>query len=182
MSGPGQAVPVYAALDFETADQGADSACALGLAKICGGEVTAVWYSLIRPPRRRVLFSHIHGLTWAKVKNSPSFAELWPEITAFLADAAYLAAHNAPFDRRVLLGCCSAAGLPAPEQPFLCTLRGARRALRLPSYRLSAVCAHCRIPLRHHHAGSDALAAALLLQKLHELGVQDEDLRSPARA
>ena len=43
--------PVYAALDFETADYQPDSACAVGLAKVRGGEVVDTLYSLLRPPR-----------------------------------------------------------------------------------------------------------------------------------
>ena len=34
--------PVYVALDFETADYQPDSACAVGLAKVRGGEVVVV--------------------------------------------------------------------------------------------------------------------------------------------
>ena len=49
--------PVYVALDFETADYQPDSACAVGLAKVRGGEVVDTLYSLIRPPRRRILFT-----------------------------------------------------------------------------------------------------------------------------
>ena len=160
----------YAAIDFETADYEADSACAVGLVKVCGGRVADMFYSLIRPPRRRMYFSHIHGLTWSHVKNSPTFAELWPEIHARLADIDFLAAHNAPFDRRILHGCCAAAGIPVPNIPFVCTLRAARRALRLPSYRLDAVCAHLGIELKHHHAGADALAAARILLQLQKNG------------
>ncbi len=172
---PGE--PVYGILDFETSDRGPDSACALGLVKLRAGKVVDTWYNLIRPPRKRVRFTHVHGLTWTMLKDAPIFAELWPDIAAFLADVTHLAAHNAAFDRRVLLGCCAAAGAEPPNRPFLCTLKGARRALMLPSHGLDAVCAHCGIPLKHHHAGSDALAAALLLHRLHELGVRDEDIR-----
>ena len=118
----------YVALDFETADYGADSACALGLARVSVGRVEDVWYSLIRPPRKRVCFTRIHGLTWDLVKDSPSFVELWPKISDFIADASFLVAHNAPFDRRVLNACCAASGIPAPDLPFVCTLRAARRA------------------------------------------------------
>ena len=57
--------PVYVALDFETADYQPDSACAVGLAKVRGGEVVDTLYSLIRPPRRRALHvlprHHVEG-------------------------------------------------------------------------------------------------------------------------
>ena len=38
-----------------------------------------------------------------------------------------------------------------------------RRKLKLPSHKLDAVCRYCGIPLDHHHAGSDAIAAARIL-------------------
>ena len=39
------------ALDFETSDRWADSACALGLTKIENGVITDELYHLIQPPR-----------------------------------------------------------------------------------------------------------------------------------
>ena len=157
------AEPVYAALDFETADYQPDSACAIGLAKVRGGEVVDTLYSLIRPPRKRIVFTWVHGITWKDVQDSPTFSELWPQLAAFLRDATHLVAHNAPFDRRVLEACCRANGIVPPDLPFICTLRASRKRLKLPSHKLDAVCAHCGIALDHHHAGSDALAAARIL-------------------
>ena len=58
------------ALDFETADPGRDSACALGLVRIAGGEVTDRFETLIRPPRPQIFYTHIHGLTWADVADA----------------------------------------------------------------------------------------------------------------
>ena len=155
-------MPVTVAIDFETADYQTDSACAVGLARVEDGAVTATWSTLIRPPRRRVFFTDIHGLTWAKLKDSAPFADIWPTMAEFMQGASRLVAHNAPFDRRVLLGCCAANNLAPPELPFDCTLKLARRRLRLPSHRLDAVCTHLNIPLNHHDAASDALAAAMI--------------------
>ena len=53
----------YVALDFETSGYAAHSACAVGLCRIEDGVVTDSFYSLIRPPSSRVLFTHVHGLT-----------------------------------------------------------------------------------------------------------------------
>lgn len=169
--------PVVVALDFETADNGADSACALGMARVRGGEVEDVFYRLIRPPRRRICYTDIHGITWNMVRNCPSFGELWPQCAAFLQGADYLAAHNAPFDRRVLRGCCEAAGVDAPAIPFLCTVRGARRGLSLPHNRLNDVCAHLGIELDHHNAASDALASARIYIFLRARGLPLEAMR-----
>jgi DNA polymerase-3 subunit epsilon len=38
------------AIDFETADKGRDSACAIGLAMLEGGRIVEEHYELIRPP------------------------------------------------------------------------------------------------------------------------------------
>ena len=128
-----------------------------------GGEVVDTLYSLIRPPRRRVLFTWVHGITWKDVQDSPTFLEFWPQMASFLQGVTHLVAHNAPFDRRVLEACCQSNGIALPDLPFVCTLRESRRKLKLPSHKLDAVCRYCGIPPDHHHAGSDAIAAARIL-------------------
>lgn len=167
---------IVVALDFETADRYPDSACALGMTKLKNGVLVDSMYSLIRPPRSRVYFTDIHGLTWNMLKDSPGFAELWPQFSAFMADARLLVAHNASFDRRVLLGCCEAFRLTPPQTPFVCTVKGARRGLNLPHNRLCDVCDHLHIELDHHNAASDARAAALIYQHLRSIGLQDADM------
>ncbi len=164
------------ALDFETADKYADSACALGMSRVEDGKVTASWYRLIRPPRPRVYFTEIHGLTWEMLKDQPTFAELWPDIHGFLAGAGLLVAHNASFDRRVLLGCCRAFGLEAPSLPFACTVKGSRLKLHLPHHRLNDVCAYLGLELDHHNAASDALAAAKIYLYLRSCGMTDDEM------
>lgn len=165
------------AIDFETSGYSAHSACAVGLARIEHGQVADVFYSLIRPPSSRVLFTEIHGLTWPMLQDAPTFAELWPRMEAFLAGADALLAHNASFDRRVLAASCRAVGVDAPHTPFLCTLKGSRRSLPLASKKLSSVCAYFGIALNHHHAGSDAEACARIYLHLRERGVTDAQMR-----
>ena len=96
----------YVALDFETSGYAAHSACAVGLCRIEDGVVTDSFYSLIRPPSSRVLFTHVHGLTWPMLKDAPTFTELWPQLVAFMEGSHALLAHNAGFDRRVLHASC----------------------------------------------------------------------------
>lgn len=153
----------FVAIDFETADHGADSACAVGLVRVEGGEVVRREVVLIRPPRRRVLFTHVHGITWEMVADAPPFAEAWPRFAPLLDGAAFLAAHNAPFDRRVLAACCAAAGLPAPAAPFVCTVQLARKTWALRPNDLPSVCRRLGIGLIHHDALSDAEACARIV-------------------
>jgi DNA polymerase-3 subunit epsilon len=153
----------FVAIDFETADHGPDSACAVGLVRVEGLKVVRREAVLIRPPRPRILFSYVHGITWPMVAAAPAFAEAWPSLTEVLDGAAFLAAHNAPFDRRVLAACCEAAGLPVPPLPFVCTVQLARRRWGLKPNDLPSVCRRLGIGLIHHDAGSDAEACARIV-------------------
>ena len=167
----------YVALDFETSGYAAYSACAVGLCRIEDGVVTDSFYSLIRPPSSRVLFTHVHGLTWPMLKDAPTFTELWPQLVAFMEGSHALLAHNAGFDRRVLHASCQALELVQPQLPFLCTLKGARRSLPLASRALDSVCGYFGIPLDHHYAGSDARACAEIYLRLRGLGVTDGQMK-----
>ncbi len=175
---PGAAPPAvdspFTAIDFETADYGADSACALALVHVEGLEIVGRDLFMIRPPRARFAFTHIHGITWAHVRGEPSFAELWPEIAAKLARATFLAAHNASFDRGVLAACCGVAGVPPPALSFHCTVQLARRAWRpsgLTRANLPAVCEHLGIALNHHDPASDAEACARIVIAARREGI-----------
>ncbi len=155
--------PTFVALDFETADSGRDSACALGLVRVEAGRVTRREQRLIRPPRKRFQFSWVHGLDWEDVEHEPPFGEVWTELAPLLEGAEFLAAHNASFDRSVLEASCAAAHLTPPPLPFECTMRLARRLWQIRPTRLPNVCTKLGIPLRHHDAGSDAEACARIL-------------------
>jgi DNA polymerase-3 subunit epsilon len=172
----------FTAIDFETADYGADSACALALVRVEGVRIVSRDLFMIRPPRTRFAFTHIHGITWAHVRGEPVFAEIWPEIEARLAGSAFLAAHNAPFDRGVLTACCAVAGQAPPPLDFHCTVRLARRAWRLSRANLPAVCAHLGIALNHHDPASDAEACARIVIAARREGIAlGPPLSSPGR-
>ncbi len=161
----------FVAIDFETADQGRDSACAVGLVTVCNGKIVKRESHLIRPPRRTFIFSHIHGIEWSHVENQPTFAALWPQLKQSLAGADYLAAHNAGFDSGVLNACCSAAGVETPAVPFLCTVKLARRAWSIRPTKLPDVCRHLGLKLNHHDALSDAEACASIVLAAAKDGV-----------
>jgi DNA polymerase-3 subunit epsilon len=118
---------------------------------------------LIRPPRREFVFTYIHGIRWEDVRRAPTFAELWPAIAPLFRGVDTLVAHNAPFDRGVLRGCCDAAGIPPPPLPFLCTVQLARSLWSIHPTTLSNVCRLLGIPLNHHEAGSDSRACAEIM-------------------
>ena len=162
----------FIAIDFETADYGRDSACAVGLARVEGGRVAGTAYRLIRPPRSDMRFTDIHGITWEDVENEPPFGEVWPELAGLFEGVDFIAAHNAPFDKSVLYACCAAAGLEAPPQPFLCTVKLSKQELGLKPATLSHVCHHLSIPLKHHNALSDAEACAKIMITVEQVRLE----------
>jgi DNA polymerase-3 subunit epsilon len=153
----------FVALDFETADYGPDSACAIGLVRVEKLCIVRREVVLLRPPRPHIVFSYLHGITWAMVESAPTFAAAWPVLAPMLEDADFVAAHNAPFDRRVLTTCCTASDLPVPAQPFVCTVRLARKCWGQRPNDLASVCRRLGIALRHHDALSDAEACARIV-------------------
>lgn len=157
----------FAAIDFETADRGADSACAIGVTRVENLAVVARKAWLIRPPRPTILYTRVHGITWAMVAAKEPFAGVFARVSHLLENVDFIAAHNATFDRRVLLGCCLAAGLACPAAPFVCTVGVARQTWRARPNNLAAVAARLDIPLVHHNAGSDAEACARILIAAH---------------
>ena len=174
---------VFVAIDFETADQGRDSACSVGLVRVENGVITRKIVQLIRPPRMEggdlftpapetFEFTHIHGITPAQVADAPTFKEAWPKLLPMLDGAHFLAAHNAPFDSGVLAACCAAAKLPAPKHRFICTVRLARSTWNIYPTKLPDVARHLKLELNHHEALSDALACANIVIEAQKKGVK----------
>lgn len=151
--------PTFAAIDFETANESPASACSIGAAIVHGGRIAHSVHRLIRPPERRFTLTRVHGIDWKQVKGAPPFRTVWQEIEPLLEGVDFLAAHNAPFDRRVL----ETYGLPVRKRRFVCSIQVAREVWNIRPTGLSNVCAHLDIPLKHHHALSDAKACARIL-------------------
>ncbi len=153
----------FVAIDFETANYQSDSACAVGLVKVVGGQIVDTAVHLIRPPTKEFVFTYIHGLTWKDVAKADDFGRLWPKIEPLLDGAKFFAAHNASFDKGVLRSCCLTYGIPAPRLPFRCTVQMSRRAWSIYPTKLSDVCKTLGIALNHHEALSDAMACAQIV-------------------
>jgi DNA polymerase III subunit epsilon len=153
----------FVAIDFETADYGPDSACAVGLVTVEDRKIVGRNSFLIRPPRENFYFTYLHGITWEDVKEAPTFGELWPQVKKVIRGADFLVAHNASFDKGVLDACCARYRLTPPAIPFQCTMRLARRLWSLYPTNLPAVCRHFDIPLNHHDAASDTEACARIM-------------------
>ncbi|SEN97060.1 DNA polymerase-3 subunit epsilon [Paenibacillus sophorae] len=159
----------FVAIDFETANAGRASACALGLVEVKGGSIVSEQAWLINPEqrfdRRNIA---IHGITPEMVAGQPTFRELWPAIE-LLIHGKNIVAHNASFDMSVLRYGLDQCSLPYPSFQYWCTYLLAKKMQPdLGSYRLNILAEYFGIPLRHHDALEDARTAAVILVKLAE--------------
>jgi DNA polymerase-3 subunit epsilon len=115
---------------------------------------------LIRPPEQVDYFDpfnvSIHGISAESVIGAPRWDVALPGIVDYIGDDVVVA-HNAGFDIGVIRYACAVASIEWPTLKFLCTLVMARRALRLPSYRLPFVTDACGFEMLNHH---DPLADA----------------------
>ncbi|ETT65365.1 DNA polymerase III subunit epsilon [Paenibacillus sp. FSL R7-277] len=167
----------FTAIDFETANSGRSSACALGLVQVRDGIVTAEHNWLIDPQQPfDGMNIAIHGITPSMVRGQPTFAELWPTVEPLLQGEIVIA-HNAAFDMSVLRYCLDDYSLCYPGFQYLCTyLLGKKMLQDLPSHKLNVISAHFGIRLKHHDALEDARASALILLKLMEQWQQFDPL------
>ena len=150
-------------IDFETANLQANSACSLGLVAIENNKIIAKERYLIRTPSPLFLFTHIHGITWEKVKNAPTFETLWKSnLETWFQKASLLVAHNIGFDERVLRACGRHYGIEIPRLKTECTVKLSRYQLAIKPANLANVSQTLGIELNHHEALSDALASAYI--------------------
>ncbi|PID90089.1 MAG: hypothetical protein CSA97_04695 [Bacteroidetes bacterium] len=172
----------FVAIDFETANEAAYSACSIALVLVQQGQIVHSYYRLCRPEPNRYTYhcTQVHGLNRTDTDSEPTFAELWPEIYP-LIDGKLLVAHNAPFDFRVLKAATIQFNLPQPNLRYFCTKQMARKATRLQditlyNYRLPTVAAHYGYQeFDHHHALADAQACAhIFLGIQNQLGITSE--------
>jgi len=153
----------FLAIDFETANSGRDSACAVGIALVDGGRIVSSTSYLIQPPGNRYDSFNIgiHGITPAMTANAAVFVPVMDTVLDW-ADGLPLVAHNASFDMSVLRAGFESHGRPCPQRDYYCTLLMSRSALPgLPDYKLPHVVAACGgSMLDHHDPEADAVACA----------------------
>lgn len=152
----------FVAIDFETATRWRNSACAVGIAVVEGGEVVDTQHWLIRPPDNEYegINISIHGITPTMTADAPSFGEVWSAAEA-VVDGKPLVAHWAQFDFSVLRRSMADMGSPPPDLTYFCTVRLSRRTWPgWLSYRLPDVASACGLSFPHHQADADAWAAA----------------------
>ncbi|SER39690.1 3'-5' exonuclease [Salipaludibacillus aurantiacus] len=161
----------FLAIDFETASRQRGSACAIGLVHVVEDEIAEERYSLIRPrdPYFDPFCEKVHGITWEDVKDSPTFEDLWPELSGYFQNNLVIA-HNASFDISVLRHALDQYNIAYPAMEYNCTVSIAKKTWpEFYNFKLNTIAHHLDLQFEHHHALEDARVAARILMKASEI-------------
>lgn len=185
----------YVSIDFETLYSQRVSACSIGMVKYREGKKVDQYYSLIRPPfdypgKSGQVLTCVHGISEDDVRNEKTFAELLPEIEAFV-DGLPLVAHNASVEKCCIRDVCAYYEIDTKleyENIFdtLPLSREAEAKLGLQvegqgTHSLDAVCHRFDVlVLNHHNALEDAEMCGNLMVKFREILVEGKSVEMKA--
>ena len=185
----------FVSIDFETLYSQRVSACSIGMVKYRDGKKVDQYYSLIRPPfdypgKSGQVLTWVHGISKDDVRNEKTFAELLPDIEAFV-DGLPLVAHNASVEKCCIRDVCAYYEINTNldyENIFdtLPLSREAEAKLGLQvegqgTHSLDAVCCRFDIPvLNHHNALEDAEMCGNLMVKFREILVEGKSVELKA--
>lgn len=168
----------FTAIDFETANSHAASACSVGLVRVRNGKVEDRARWLIKPPPGRDEFLpfniKIHGITPEMVTDAASWEEQLAALRDFIGDD-IVVAHNAGFDMGVIKGACAETVTPTPKLRYLCSVQVSRKTYDIPSHRLPLAAAAAGFgEFAHHEALADAEAcASIIIDAAHRHDADD---------
>lgn len=158
----------FTAIDVETANSKRASICAVGLAKVRGGQLVETQSWLVDPPGGRV-FGRInvgkHGITGPDLVDAQAWPASLNRILAFSNGDTL--AHHGPFDVQAIVAACGLTGISSPALTFVDTHALARATLTLESFELPDVAKSLGLPpFLHHNAEDDAVTCARILVAL----------------
>lgn len=161
-------------LDFETTGlqpERGDRITEVGLVRIEGGRVVDRFESLVnceaRVPPHITAFT---GITQRMVDEAPPVSDVMRVVADFIGEASVVA-HNATFDQRFFIRECRLARIGMLVQPFICTLRLARRVYpELRSHSLGELVRVLGLTWQGaaHRAAADADVTAALMLRLSQ--------------
>ena len=161
----------FVSFDFENLFPQRVSACSVGMVKYKNGVIVDKFYMLIRPPfeyegKRGPALTWIHGFTENDFEGERTFAEVLPQMEAFIENLP-LVAHNACVERACIHDACAYYNVQTiiPYEEIMDTYllsKTIENKLGITiggpgSYSLNVVCQRFGVKtLKHHHACDDA--------------------------
>jgi DNA polymerase III subunit epsilon len=175
-------------LDFETTglkpEQG-DRITEVGLVRIESGRIVDRYQSLancdVRVPRFITAYT---GISQQMVDDAPPVDQVMQQVIAFIGETPVVA-HSASFDQRFFVRECRRLRLSMLIEPFLCSMRLARRVYPdFQSYGLGALAHALQLPScgKAHRAAADAeVTAHLMLQMGQDLAQRQQGIQLTAK-
>jgi DNA polymerase-3 subunit epsilon len=171
----------FVVVDLETTGGAAngDAITEIGAVKVCGGEVSGEFQTLVNPGRAINPFvSVLTGITDSMVCTAPGIESTVPAFLEF-ARGSVLVAHNAPFDVGFLKAACAQLAIAWPGFAVVDTAVLARRVLtrdEVPNCKLATLAPFFRATTTPNHRALDDARATVdvlhgLIGRLGNLGV-----------
>jgi DNA polymerase-3 subunit epsilon len=161
-------------LDFETTGLSADAGhrvTEVAAIRICGNRIEDRFVSLVNCGKRLDPFIISYtGITQEMVNSAPRPEVVMKKLRQFVGSNVVVA-HNSSFDHKFFISECRYVGINAAVEPFICSMRLARRVYPgLSSYGLGQVTAALGLKYsgRAHRAEADARLTADLVLKMAE--------------
>ena len=175
-------------IDFETTGlrpETGDRVTEVGLVRIENGHITDRFQSLanadMRVPRSIVAYT---GITQEMVDTAPPVADVMRQAAAFIGETTVVA-HNAGIDQRFYVRECRHGRIGVVVEPFLCSMRLARRVYpQLANHSLAELAYRLGLPRNGtaHRAAVDAeLTAQLMLRIIHDIHARRDGLAVTAK-
>ena len=161
----------YVVVDVETTGGRAhygDRITEIAAVVVREAKIVEMFETLVNPERPIPYFvSQLTNITWAMVKDAPTFDRVAPDIMRVLEGNVFVA-HNAMFDWRFVAAELSRSANQRLRGRRLCTVGMARKVLpQLPRRSLDHVARYYGIEITgRHRAGGDALATAKCLIRM----------------
>ena len=165
-------LPKYIVFDVETPNRYNNRMSAIGITVIEHEKITESFFSYVNPETYFDDFNtQLTRIDENIVSDAPTFPELWEEIEP-LFSSGFLVAHYAVFDMGVLKKCLWDYGIFWKDVAYYCcTVQIGRKLLPGISHKLDFMCDYYGIDLDHHKADSDSRAAAEILLRYMQSGV-----------
>src|SRR5438132_4715420 len=152
----------YVTFDLETTDEDVEvcGVVEVGAVRVVQGEIVERFHTLVQPYRPITPgASAVHGYTDGDVRDARSFAEVWPELRAFVGDDILIAHNGQQFDIPVLRRL--AAGRDGVDSLVFYDTLPLVRSLSRDSAKLEDLALRYGIDRgRAHHALDDAVTLA----------------------
>lgn len=159
----------YISVDIENPNARGNSICSIGIIIVKDNKIIDKKYSLINPEDRFDMNnSKITGLTYADVKDAPTFKEYWKSIED-LFENNIIVGHNITYDLTVISKALERYDIDVPVFNYYCTLKLSRKYINTNGYSLNSLCDLLKINLdNHHNALEDAISSQEIFEYLNK--------------